>query len=84
MDQYPRWKYAADGRSLVVDDADAEEALGEGWYDSPADIPDPDAEPEADDIDALRAQAEELGVKVDKRWKAERLAEEIAKAKAGE
>ncbi|NSX16933.1 hypothetical protein HTY52_22840 [Cupriavidus taiwanensis] len=28
------------------------------------------------------AEAEALGVKVDKRWKAERLAEEIAKAKA--
>jgi hypothetical protein len=80
MDMFPKWKYAADGRSLIVDDADAEEALGEGWYDSPANIPDLDAEPDTDDIDALRAQAEELGIEVDKRWKAKRLHEEIAKA----
>lgn len=84
MDKYPRWKYAADGRSIVVDDADAEEALGDGWYDSPADVPDPDAVPEADALDALRAEAEALGVKVDKRWGADRLATEIANAEKGE
>ena len=32
------------------------------------------------DLDTLRAQATELGVKVDKRWGADRLAEEIAAA----
>lgn len=77
--QYPRWKYGAEGQSAIVNDADEEEALGEGWYDSPADVPAPDAEHA--DIDALRSEAEALGVKVDKRWKAERLAEEIAKVK---
>lgn len=34
------------------------------------------------DLDALRTEAEELGIKVDKRWKAERLTAEIAAAKA--
>lgn len=38
-------------------------------------------EPEDDDIDELRAQAEELGIQVDKRWKAARLQQEIDKAK---
>ena len=32
------------------------------------------------DVDALRAQAESLGIKVDKRWGADRLSEEIAAA----
>src|SRR5262245_60420566 len=33
--QYPRWKYHRTGRSVIVKDADAEAALGEGWGDSP-------------------------------------------------
>ncbi len=33
-------------------------------------------------MDDLLQQAEELGIKVDKRWKIERLTEEIAAAKA--
>lgn len=37
-------------------------------------------ETEDDDIDELRAQAEELGIQVDKRWKASRLQQEIDKA----
>lgn len=43
-----------------------------------------DDEPETGDdaiVEELRAQAEELGVKVDKRWKAERIQQEIDKAK---
>lgn len=43
-----------------------------------------DDEPETGDdavVEGLRAQAEELGVKVDKRWKAERIQQEIDKAK---
>lgn len=80
MELYPKWKYAADGRSIVVDDADAEEALGEGWYNSPADVPDPDDGLTGGDAD-LKAEAEALGIKIDKRWSDKRLAEEIAKAK---
>ena len=34
-----------------------------------------------DDVTALQKQAEEAGVKVDKRWKADRLRQEIAAAK---
>jgi hypothetical protein len=37
--------------------------------------------PADDDLDALRAEAEAVGVKVDKRWKADRLREEIEAAK---
>jgi hypothetical protein len=38
-------------------------------------LPDADAE-----LDALRSYAEKVGVKVDKRWKADRLREEIGAA----
>jgi len=38
-------------------------------------------ESENDELDELRAQAEELGVKVDKRWKEDRIQQEIDKAK---
>lgn len=31
---HPKWKYSKSG-SLMVDDVAAEEALGEGWFDSP-------------------------------------------------
>lgn len=42
----------------------------------------PPAQKPADDLSALREQAEEAGVAVDKRWGAERLQQEIAKSKA--
>ena len=54
-------------------------------------VPNPDApmlmapdEPHTADYDALVMRAEELGVKVDKRWGSDRLSEEIAKAEETE
>lgn len=43
---------------------------------------DGDGDVDGDDLDLLRQQAEELGIKVDKRWKHERLIAEISKAEA--
>jgi len=37
--EYPRWKYGAKGAAVVVNNAKEEEALGPGWYNSPADVP---------------------------------------------
>ena len=34
--EYPKWKYHATKPAVVVKDAQAETALGEGWADSPA------------------------------------------------
>ncbi|MCY1429284.1 hypothetical protein D9M71_451960 [compost metagenome] len=34
---HPKWKYSKNS-ALIVDDAEAEEALGEGWFDSPEDL----------------------------------------------
>ena len=60
--------------SLLVDQAGSEP------------VPEPsEAVPaEVDDLDALRAEAEALGVKVDGRWGAERLHEEIENETGGE
>ncbi len=33
--QYPTWKYHPTKRAVIVKDAQAEVALGEGWTDSP-------------------------------------------------
>jgi DNA gyrase inhibitor GyrI len=32
-EKYPKWKYHKDGRSVIVDDATQEQALGAGWGD---------------------------------------------------
>lgn len=83
-DQYPRWKYGADGASLIVNNADEEEALGDVWHDSPADVPDPNDDPSkenAADLEVLRNKAAALGIKVDARWGEKRLAKEIAAVK---
>ncbi|WP_017903597.1 hypothetical protein [Pseudomonas asplenii] len=43
---------------------------------------DDESEEGGDDIEVLRAEAEALGIKVDKRWKEAKLREEIAKVSA--
>lgn len=35
---FPKWKYHAEKEALVVDSELEEQALGEGWRDSPADF----------------------------------------------
>src|SRR6266704_2380446 len=34
--RHPKWKYHRTGKSIIVQNSDAEAALGEGWGDSPA------------------------------------------------
>ncbi len=74
---YPKWLYSA-GASLIVANEDDHAALEGDWYESPADVPAPGSGPVG--RDALLAQAEAKGVKVDKRWSDARLTEEITKA----
>jgi hypothetical protein len=67
-------------------DEDAKATLGQ--LQAEAEAAETAAEPDADDdsgdeLDQLRAEAEAAGVKVDKRWGADRLREEIDTAKAG-
>lgn len=33
---YPKWKYHPEKEARIVPHAEAEKALGEGWFDSPA------------------------------------------------
>jgi hypothetical protein len=67
---YPKWLYNKDGSKLVAD-AEAHEALGAGWFESPADVT------SAPEREALIAQAEKMGIKVDKRWSDARISDEI-------
>lgn len=67
MQEFPKWKYHDSGESLVVDDADAETALGEGWHDLPV-------EPqELTRRQVLIGAAEGRSIKIDKRWSDERI-----------
>lgn len=62
---------------------------GEGWVDSPAKIDDvtPPDETHSEapaEIDVLRARAADLGLTVDNRWSAKRIAKMIDAAEKGE
>lgn len=65
-----------EGDCKIANDADHEEELRDAGYMSIGEGPVP-----SDDTTDLVAEAESLGIKVDKRWGAARLAEEIEKAK---
>ena len=38
MSSYPKWLYHATKEPALVDNVEAHEALGAGWYESPADV----------------------------------------------
>jgi hypothetical protein len=64
---YPKWKYHASKSALVVKDEQAEQDLGLGWHDTPADaalnVIATDEELEAR-RQALMDQAAELGLQI--------------------
>jgi hypothetical protein len=37
--EYPKWLYHADGRSVIVNSREEAEALGDGWAETPAAFP---------------------------------------------
>lgn len=82
MQEFPKALYpngdAAAAVRIVVD-AEAEAAARDEGFD---DVREQAGAPAELDAEALMTEAEELGVKVDKRWSVKRLAEEVAKAKA--
>jgi len=45
MKKFPSWRYAAAANPVLVQDPGESDALGPGWYESPADIPDPLTKP---------------------------------------
>ncbi|KSP22690.1 hypothetical protein [Pseudomonas aeruginosa] len=66
--EFPKWKYSVSG-SQIVQDAAEELSLGSGWFDTPEAA----IQPVTLTKDQLLALAEEKGVKVDKRWSAEKI-----------
>lgn len=52
--EFPKWKYHPEKEPLIVRDADAESALGQGWFDNPGDAKD------AKEAIALAESPEEL------------------------
>lgn len=86
MFEFPKWKYSVTG-GVIVEDAEAEAALGDGWFNFPDEVEAAqkakrEAEDEADDLAAkdletLRTTAKDLGIEVDGRWKEPRLEAEI-------
>lgn len=71
MSQYPKWKYHSVEQALIVDDRDAEESLGQGWFDTPAEAlasvvdDDDDAKTDAEaKRKALLAEAKALGIDI--------------------
>lgn len=73
--EYPRWLYTPEGAFIVADKAEHDKHPNASLVplDAVAEQPEPV------DRDALLAQAESKGLKVDKRWSDKRLAEELAK-----
>jgi hypothetical protein len=84
-------KWPARGETVEVNDEEGTQLCASGIA---APVPDDEVETalpkkgdvetrgvETDDLDALRAQAEKAGVKVDNRWKADRLRQEIDAAR---
>lgn len=86
--EYPKALYKGDTTNCVIAvDQDDEDAQREAGYVDAAEITARDAvttstaDDTVTDMDVLLAEAAELGIKVDSRWRASRLATEIAAAK---
>ena len=76
---YPKWLYRKTG-SILIQDKVAQDALEGNWFESPADIVETlDEIAYSPDRNELLAMAEELGIKVDKRWSDARIKQEIDK-----
>lgn len=71
MNTHPKWKYHATLPALMVDNEAAEEALGLGWFDTPAEAADavePDDDDAAEQAEIYRkellAKAKDLGISI--------------------
>ena len=93
MFEFPKWKYSVTG-GVIVEDAEAEAALGAGWYNFPDEVEQAKVDTAAadalaleqasKDLESLRAAATDIGITVDGRWGAQRIEDEIkAKILAG-
>lgn len=76
--EFPKWKYAANA-SLIVESAEEELALEGEWFDTPWEAAESASKPSAD-RDELIAYAESAGIKIDKRWSDDKIAQAIKDA----
>lgn len=91
-DQPPKRKGGPPGRVCVAYSPGDELTVSRAFYEKHKDglrllgeDSDDAAAPETlDDLEALRAEAEDLGISVDKRWREGRLRDEIEKARAAD
>jgi hypothetical protein len=73
--------YPAIGFAVANDQAEEKALLALGYVDPNAPNDAPDLVGDVDELEPLRLELQSLGVKVDKRWKEDRLRAEIEKAK---
>lgn len=62
---YPRWKYHATKPARIVESAEEEVALGDDWHNTPQEAAAEQAE--VDERAALLAEADGLGLTIDRR-----------------
>lgn len=79
---HPTWLFhPTEEPRVFTDKAEADQALADGWADTPAAFFNVKPKAEKDDKDELVHQANLLGMKVDARWSEARLRKEIAEFK---
>lgn len=61
--EYPKWLYHPEKEAIVVPDKEAHEALGHGWYDTPAKFPKPESAPAPDEAPKSRRHNSHGGAK---------------------
>lgn len=72
------WLYSrTEAPRIFLSDAEVDAALADGWADTPAAFEADNSAEGPNDLDELRAKAAELGIKVDKRWGADKLTKAI-------
>ena len=84
---FPRWVFRLGETRLVKSQAEYEQALGSGWFDTVGEVPEDNSpevkteEPTSDEPptrEELEAKASELGLKFDGRTSSKKLADLIA------
>lgn len=78
--EFPKWKYiGGTGAGVIVESAEEELALEGEWFDTPWEAAESASKPSAD-RDELIAYAESAGIKIDKRWSDDKIAQAIKDA----